>query len=417
MTWAIEILTQTFQSVWAHKLRSGLTMFGIAWGISSIVFMMAIGDGFKQGYRNMLAVLGTDVAIIWGGRTTLQAGDQRAGRQIRLKAEDARSIRQECPLVKYVSPELDRHLKLVSPHNSGRFSTHGIDPVYQIIRSMHLQAGRHINDQDHAEARPVCIIGAEVKKQLFADRQALGEQVRIQDLPFQIIGILKKKDQNNSYNGQDDDKVLVPFTTMARHFPNTQPFVGIGAVDNILFAPVSEDVHEEAVRQVRAVLGRNHGFKATDEGALWVWDTAQSARMVSKIYESMQIFLACIAIITLGLGGLGVMNVMLISVAERTREIGVKKAVGAKSRRILLEFFLEALVLTFTSGFVGVAFAYAVCGVVSHLSLPTLFAGLPITQTTTWLAFGTLVGVGIIAGVYPARRAALMQPVEALRHE
>jgi len=417
MSWGLEILAQTFRDVWAHKLRSFLTMFGIAWGIASIIFMMAIGDGFKIGYRNMLYVLGTDLVIVWGGRTTLQAGDQRAGHPITLKFEDVQRIREECPLVRDISPELDRYLQFVSPFNSGRFSTHGIEPVYQTIRSMNLDIGRPLSDSDWREARTVCVIGEDVKKQLFADRPAIGAAVRIQDVPFQVIGVLKKKDQKNSYNGLDDDKVLVPYPTMARHFPDPRPFVGIGAIHNIVFSPVSAKAHEQAVRQVKSVLGRYHGFKPTDEGALWIWDTVQTARLVSNVYESMQIFLAFIAVITLALGGLGVMNIMLISVAERTREIGVKKAIGAKARRILFEFFLEALVLTLVSGIAGVAFAYVVCGFVSRLPLPTLFAGLPITPATTWLAFGTLVIIGILSAVYPARQAAHLAPVEALRYE
>jgi putative ABC transport system permease protein len=417
MTWMLEILAQTFRDVWAHKLRSALTMFGIGWGVASIIFMMAIGDGFALGYRNMLYVMGTDIVIVWGGRTSQQAGDQRAGRSIILKYEDVQRIREECPLVEHISPELDRYLKFVSPFNSGRFSTHGIEPIYQSIRSMSLDQGRFIDAGDYRSEIKVCLIGAEVKKQLFADRPALDAEIRIQDIPFRVIGILKKKDQNNSYNGMDNEKVLIPYSTMARHFPDLRPFVGLGLIDNIIFSPVSAKMHEEAVRQVRAALGRSHGFKATDEGALWIWDTVRQAIMVSNIYESMQIFLSFIAVVTLGLGGLGVMNIMLISVAERTREIGVKKAIGAKSRRILLEFFLEALVLTFISGTVGILFAHGVCHFVSQLPLPTLFAGLPIKPTTTWLAFGTLAVIGIFSAVYPARRAARLTPVEALRHE
>jgi putative ABC transport system permease protein len=417
MNWGLEILRQTYQDVWAHKLRSVLTMFGIAWGIASIIFMMAVGDGFKIGYRNMLYVMGTDIVIIWGGRTSQQAGDQRAGRPIRLNCEDVQRIQEECRAVKDISAELNRYLPLASPHNSGRFSVHGIQPVYQTIRSMHLEEGRPISADDYREVRNVCLIGAQVKKQLFADRPVVNAEVRLQDQPFRVIGVLKKKDQNNSYNGMDDDKVLVPYSTMDRHFPDIRPFVGLGAIDNIIFTPATADQHEQAVRQVRTVLGRYHGFKPTDEGALWIWDTVRTARLVGNVFESMQIFLAFIAVVTLALGGLGVMNIMLISVAERTREIGVKKAVGAKSRRILLEFFLEAVVLTFLSGGAGIIFAQTVCGLVSRLPLPTMFAGLPITPANTWLAFSTLVTIGIVAAVYPARQAARLAPVEALRYE
>lgn len=412
-----ELLTQTFANVWAHKLRSLLTMFGVAWGIASIIFMMAIGDGFKIGYRQSMVALGTDIAIVWGGRTRAQAGDQRAGRQVQLTYEDAEAIRRDCNLVSAVTPELDRSLRISSPHNAGLFSTHGVAPVYQHIRSMVPDLGRPITEDDAREQRRVCILGDEVRKQLFGDRPAVGATVRIQDIPFTVIGELRRKDQNNSYNGFDGNKVLVPYPTMAQCFPDPRPFIGVGAIDNIILAPRSADDHELALKQVRTVLGKRHGFSPDDEGALWIWDTVKSARMVSGIYDSMQRFLAFVAVVTLGLGGLGVMNIMLVAVAERTREIGIKKAIGATPGCILTEFFLESLLLTFASGAVGVIGAWLVSHGVSRLPLPTMFAGLPITPWTSLLAFTTLVVVGIAAALYPASRAARLTPVQALMHE
>ncbi len=417
MNFAGEILAQTLRNIWAHKLRSILTMFGISWGIASIVFMMAIGQGFKIGYRNMLYSVGTDIVILWSGQTTKQAGGQRAGRAVRFTFEDVRAIQEECYLVRHVTAELSGPLPIRSRFNSGVFSTHGITPVYQQIRSMHLASGRHISETDMQEARPVCVIGEDVKKQLFAERACLGAQVYIRDVPYRVIGELAKKDQNNSYNGLDGNKVLVPYTAMARHFPDPSPFIGPSHIDNILLMPVSADDHLEAVKQVRRLLGRRHAFDAADLGAVWVWDTVQMAQMVSRIYDSMEMFLSFVAFITLGLGGIGVMNIMLVAVAERTREIGVKKAVGATPGRIVFEFFLESIVLTFISGLAGLAMAWVICLAVSRLPLPTLFAGMPVSAKTTLVAFSTLVLIGILSAIYPARRAARLAPVEALRHE
>ncbi len=417
MTLAGEILLQTVRNIWAHKLRSTLTMFGISWGIASIVFMIAIGEGFKIGYRNMLYSMGTDLVIFWPGRTTRQAGGQRAGREVRFTYEDIRAIQQDCYLVRHVTAELAGPLQMRSRFNSGVFSTHGITPVYQQIRSMNLGEGRLISETDMREERPVCVIGDVVKQQLFAGRPAVGAQIYICDVPFTVIGEMSKKEQQNSYNGLDGYKVLIPYTAMARYFPDPRPFIGPGHIDNILFMPAAADDHTEAVKQVRRVLGRRHGFDPEDRGAIWCWDTVEQAQLVSGIYDSMEMFLGFVALVTLALGGIGVMNIMLVSVAERTREIGIKQAVGATPGRILLEFFLESVTLTLFSGLVGLALAWGICALVSRMPLPTLFAGLPVGATTALVAFGTLVLVGILAAIYPARRASVMVPVEALRYE
>jgi putative ABC transport system permease protein len=418
VSFLIEILIQTLRDIWAHKLRCALTMFGIAWGIASIIFMVTLGDDFKLGYQNLMRQMGIDIVIIWGGQTTLQAGGQRAGRYIPLNYGDVQAIQRDCYLVARVTPELAVPLPLRSAFNFGAFSVHGIAPVYQEMRTVRLTAGRLITPADFDQAREVCLLGEQVKRQLFAGRQALGRQVLVGDIAFTVVGLMARKQQhNNSYNGLDEEKVLIPYSTMARHFPDPTPFIGPGRIDNVVFAPKVPEQHGAALRQVKTVLGRRHGFLPEDRGALWTWDTVEQVQLVNTIFDSMTLFLGFIALTTLALGGAGVMNIMLVSVAERTREIGVKRAVGAKGRRILLEFLLEAMVLTLTSGLAGVAMALLSCAAFNRLPLPEPFTGAPVAPRTVITAFATLVLVGILSAIYPARRAARLKPIDALRHE
>jgi putative ABC transport system permease protein len=241
--------------------------------------------------------------------------------------------------------------------------------------------------------------------------------VALNGLPFEIIGRMPEKDQNSSYNGLDADKIYVPYRTMVRDFPPKDPTWMPGIVADIIYVPRSLSEWEAAQRQVKRVLGRNHGFDAADEGAIHMWDTVESAQMVDSIFVSMTAFLGTIAAVTLTLGGIGVMNIMLVTVTERTREIGLRKAVGATRRRVLLDFLVEGALLACLSGFIGWAAAYGLAAAVNSFPMPQMFAGLPVSGATSALAFTALGIVAIASSLWPAWRAANLTPVEALRYE
>jgi putative ABC transport system permease protein len=413
-----EILRQTFAMFRAHKMRMFLTMFGIVWGISSVILLVGLGRGFSADNQRRMKTLGKDLVIVWGGRTSAQAGGLAAGREIRLVIDDARMIRSECYLVKTVSPELRRGVPEVSQFNSATREVVGMWPSYQDFRSLTVAEGRPVSDEDENEARRVVVLGDAARKQLFSGQPAVGASILIERVPYTVIGVLQEKKQNSSYSGPDNDYLYAPYSAVARDFPPPdKPGIVRGYLDDIVFEVGSSEQHEAAVEQVRQTLGRLHHFDSEDKDALFVWDTMDGAKLVENIFNVVTIFFACVAIITLCLGGIGVMNIMLVSVTERTREIGMRKAIGATRRDILRQFFAESAILTAASGALGLTFGVGLCVALNTIPLPD-FVPHPIISAISILASVlTLSVITVTAGVYPAQRAAEMQPVEALHYE
>jgi putative ABC transport system permease protein len=418
MTYLAELFSQVVTSLLRTKLRSFLTMAGIAWGVASIVLIVAMGDGFKQGQRNNTKQLGENIVILFGGRTEGQAGGQRTGRRVRLTYDDVRDIRAECFLVRNVIGELQSTTRAASPFNSGSFGTFGVEPIFSRIRTIPIEQGRFINDADEKEARRICVMGQSVRKQLFADHSGVvGSHIAINGMQFLVAGLMANKNQNSDYNGLDEDKLYIPYTTMLRDIPPKDPSYFPGVLNNLVYQPASLDQWKAARAQVLRVLGRNHRFQPDDKGAVFIWDTVENAELVDKIFQSMTMFLGAIALVTLTLGGVGVMNIMLVSVNERTREIGLRKAIGATRRRILADFLVEGSVLALASGALGWLAAWSLAALVNSFPMPEMFAGLPVRgQTTAW-AFSALGVIAIASALIPAWRAASLTPVEALRYE
>jgi len=413
-----ETLRQTFSTFRAHKMRSFLTMFGIVWGIASVIILVGLGKGFSSDQQARMKTLGQDLVIIWGGRTSTQVGGRAAGREIQLSIDDARLIRSECYLVKNVSPELRRTVPEVSSFNQANRSVSGIWPPYQDFRSLILSEGRLITEEDERDGLRVVVLGSAARDQLFSGQPAVGAMVSIKGVPYTVVGTLAKKKQNSNYNGPDNDILFAPYTSVARDFPPPEkPGVTRGWLENIVFEVGSPEEHEEAVLQVRRALGRVHHFDPIDKDALFIWDTMDGAKQLKRIFDVITLFFGCVAIMTLCLGGIGVMNIMLVSVTERTREIGVRKAMGATKADILKQFFAESAILTIVSGGIGLGIGVGLCVLMALAPLPDFIPKPTVSTIAVVASVLTLSLITFTAGMYPARRAAEMEPVESLRYE
>jgi len=415
-----EILRQAVATFRAHKMRTFLTMFGLVWGIASVIILVGLGRGFVVDQKKHMETLGKDLVIVWGGRTSSQVGGRAAGREIRLNVDDAALIRDECYLIKNVSPELRRTIPEVSQFNSANRGVVGMWPSYQEFRSLKVSEGRLITDEDEREGRRVLVLGSKAYRQLFPGQPAIGATVLVKSVPYSVVGVLVEKKQNSNYSGPDNDYLFAPYSSVSRDFPPPEkPGAGItrGYLDDIVFEVANPEEHEAAVLQVRRTLGRVRHFDPLDKDALFIWDTMDGAKQLARIFGVVTIFFGCVAIVTLCLGGIGVMNIMLVSVTERTREIGTRKAMGATKRDILRQFFAESALLTIVSGVLGFSFGMGTCLAIQALPLPDFVPHPIVSPISIVLSILTLSLITVTAGMYPAQRAADMTPVESLRYE
>jgi putative ABC transport system permease protein len=415
-----DIAKQTLATLRAHKMRSFLTMFGIVWGIASVIILVGLGLGFSKDQKKRMETLGKDLVIMWGGRTSSQIGGLAAGRKITLTIDDARLIRDECYLVKMVSPELQRSVPEVSPYNSAAREVSGVWPSFQDFRSLIVSEGRLMTYDDERDANRVVILGWNAARQLYPGQPAIGSTLIIAKYPYTVIAVLAEKKQNSNYSGPDNDRLYVPYSAMARDFPpppaKGEPSIK-GYLSDIVMEVHSPEDHEKAVLQVRRTLGRIHHFEEADKDALFVWDTMQFAKLLERIFGVITIFFACVAVVTLALGGIGVMNIMLVAVTERTREIGILRAVGAKKVDILNQFFAESVFITTLSGILGYAFGVGLCVFMANVPLPDFVPKPIVSPIAVVMSLITLSLITVSAGMYPARRASEMEPVHCLRYE
>lgn len=414
----MDLLAQTWMNLKANKTRSFLTMFGIGWGLVCLILMTAMGEGMWVAQKDKARALGQNIMIVWGGTTSKGIEGVRAGRSIRLTLDDFFKLKEQATYLQRSSPEISRYLSVRSDINNGTFGVHGVFPDYMQMRTIEVKpGGRQINDGDNANALRVCILGDEVKDQLFNKANPIGQTVMIGDLPYLVIGDLIHKDQNSNYNGPDSKMIYIPFAAISRDFPLPQAPDGKYQISNLILQPRSAEVGDAAELQVQKILGREKGFDYLDIDALPIWNTIKQAKFIHRLFASLRVFLGAVAIVTLILGGVGVMNIMLLSVGERTREIGICKAVGATTRRVLVQFFAESMALTFLAGFSGMFIGWGLCALINQLPRIDFFAGMIVTPEVGLMAFGFLTLVGVLSSIYPAFIAAVVDPIEALRYE
>ena len=410
----LDIFAQTLSTLWAHKLRSFLTMFGIAWGVGSLLLLVGLGEGFRSGNRKQFDSIGENVLFIWGGRAPAIQGSFTGLRQYYLTYKDFLDVRANCTDVKAVAPVISRgDLRSVSDFYQSSGQVLGVPAYFNEIRYLPINDGRWLNELDDQQKRAVIVLGDEARRILFPGRPSVGSTILINGKRFEVIGTLQPigHGDNNTLNL----RMFVPFRTMQQNFP---PRVDVkDAISFMNYQPRSRELHELAKLEVHKVIAKNHGFHYDSPDAYDEWDTVRTSDSVGKIFDAMNAFLGSVGLVTLALGAIGIINIMLVAVADRTREIGLRKAVGATNGSIMFQFFVEGAFLTLLSGGIGMGGAAAAMAALSKVPSPPGFDPPKLVPMTAALAIGALAIAGVAAGLYPATRAAMLQPVEALRKE
>jgi putative ABC transport system permease protein len=412
-----DTLAQVFRAIAANKLRSFLTMFGIAWGVGSLLLLVGLGEGFRSGQKRNLARFGNDVVLMFNGTIPAVANQHTGMRPYQLTMRDLADI---CRIadVRAATLELNRS-DLYEVSQWANTSSHvlGTDTTYPAVRNIPMTEGRFLSESDIADRRRVAVLGFKTANLLFPGRPRLGDTITINGTAFTVIGVIDKISRGD--NDYDDRKVYVPISTMLELFPLKGDNIPDDALTSIQYQPAQKGEVIAAKAAVHRVVGHNHGFDVSMKDAFQEWDTVTEMKMVGAIFTAMDIFLGGVGIVTLGLGAVGIINIMLVSVTERTAEIGLRKALGATKRSILTQFFWEGLLLTAVSGAIGILASAGFMAALQALLMGKM-PGWDPPRLVPWsaaLAMVTLVLSGVAAGLYPASKAAQLDPVEALRRE
>lgn len=410
-----ELILEFVQDLKVHRLRATLTLIAVSWGTVAVVLLLSFGHGLGTQMQNGTINAGNKIMILYGGETGMQYEGMPKGRKIRLVEEDAEILRQAIPMIAMISPSYMDDVALTYNKTTRSTTCEGVNPAFEEMRRMYPSAGgRFLNEIDVAEQRRVLVLGAKIAEEIFGTENPIGKSVLVDGLPFTVVGLIQEKIQTSMNNGPDSYRAIMPYTTFKTTYGPT-------IVYSIVVRPADPMQQELVKKEIFRVMSRKYHFNPDDDRTLRIWDFIEQEKMGEKIGTGVSIFLFSVGFLTLLTAGVGVANVMYVVVKERTREIGIKKAVGARRSYIMAQFVFEALFLAILGGAIGMLISWGVVSLVRLFpsdSGAMQFLGKPILSIQTMLMTTGILGtIGLLAGFFPARRAASVDPVESLRYE